>query len=58
MKTQELKMPKFRKKPVVIEAIKYDGENGLEICEFVGKELEEKTSSPPKIVIPTLEDKC
>ena len=51
-------MPKFRKKPVVIEAIKYDGENGLEICEFVGKELEEKTSSPPKIVIPTLEDKC
>lgn len=30
-------MPKFRKKPVVVEAIKFDGLNMTEIGDFVGK---------------------
>lgn len=29
-------MPKFRKKPVVIEAIEWNGDNGEEICKFMG----------------------
>lgn len=35
---------KFRKKPVIIEAIQFDGNNGNEIMTFVGKELQ--TSRP------------
>lgn len=38
-------MPKFRKKPVVIEAIQYMGDNDLEIMDFVGKTL--SVSKPP-----------
>lgn len=30
---------KFRKKPVVIEAIQFNGINREEVCSFVGKEL-------------------
>ena len=30
-------MPKFRKKPVVIEAVQWTGENFEEISEFLGK---------------------
>lgn len=33
-------MAKYRKKPVVIEAIKYDGDNKVEIQEFVDKYLD------------------
>lgn len=29
-------MPKYRKKPVVIEAVQYDGENAAEIGHFAG----------------------
>lgn len=33
-------MPKYRKKPAMIEAVQYLGkQNYREICEFVGKEL-------------------
>lgn len=32
-------MSKYRKKPVVIEAIQYDGHNLREIAEFVGTDL-------------------
>lgn len=32
-------MPKFRKKPVVIEAVQFDGLNATEISDFVGKKL-------------------
>lgn len=32
-------MPKFRKKPVVIEAVQWEGENEMEIMDFVGKRL-------------------
>lgn len=33
-------MAKYRKKPVVIEAIKYDGDNKVEIQEFIDKYLD------------------
>jgi hypothetical protein len=36
---------KFRKKPVVIEAIQWTGNNELQIMEFVGKHLQ--VSKPP-----------
>lgn len=58
---------KYRKKPVVIEAIQWDGNNEIQIMNFVGKAL--KVSIPPSgfeldheltneminIFIPTLE---
>lgn len=61
-------MAKFRKKPVVIEAIQWNGENELEIMQFMNQEL--KYSKPPhqmvydmdvpnnawQLHIPTLED--
>ncbi|MGH2666071.1 hypothetical protein [Flavobacterium sp.] len=57
----------YRKKPVVIEAIQWNGNNEIEIMNFVGKTL--KVSKPPEkmhhdvdvpasaysLVIPTLE---
>ena len=60
-------MKKYRKKPVVIEAVQWDGDNATEIMLFVGNQL--KVSTPPRgmelnsiipnegyiIVIPTLE---
>ena len=60
-------MAKYRKKPVVIDAIQYIGSNGTEIMTFVGRQLQE--SKPPSameydkdipneaysIIIPTLE---
>ena len=60
-------MKKYRKKPVVIEAKRWDGDNSTEIMLFVGKQL--KVSTPPHgmelnsiipnegyiIIIPTLE---
>ena len=45
---------KYRKKPVEIEAIKYDGENRKEIEQFVGKSLVMYLSDS-SIMIPTLE---
>jgi hypothetical protein len=50
-------MPKYRKKPVVIEAIKYQGEsNYIEICNFVGKTLQmEYKDTAQSLIIPTLE---
>lgn len=45
-------MPKFRKKPVVIEAIRFTGSNYEEIREFIGKNT---LCSDLSIVIPTLE---
>ena len=38
-------MPKYRKKPVVIEAVHYTGLNRDEIEEFVGKELKQELES-------------
>ena len=50
-------MQKFVKKPVVIEAIQYDGENIEAIENFVGKKLSTVMSSDVdvKLIIPTLE---
>jgi len=59
---------KFRKKPVVIEAIKYDNLNYKEVCEFIGitlaPDLESETAylagkGAPifSLSIPTLEGK-
>ncbi|HEL1563485.1 TPA: hypothetical protein TX924_000963 [Streptococcus suis] len=45
-------MPKFRKKPVEIEAIRFTGSNYEEIREFIGKNT---LCSDLSIVIPTLE---
>lgn len=30
-------MNKYRKKPVIIEAIQFDGKNWIDVCEFVGE---------------------
>ena len=48
---------KFRKKPVVIEAIQYNGfdENGKEIEIFLGKSFESHVPSKNKVIIRTLE---
>lgn len=41
-------MPKFRKKPVVVEAVRFDGENEAEIQAFTG---------PDKFYMVDLEDR-
>lgn len=46
---------KYRKKPVVIDAIQYSGDNAVEIDEFVGQTLTRLLMSPVILVIPTLE---
>ena len=50
-------MQKFVKKPVIIEAIQYNGENIEAIEDFVGKKLSTVMSSDVdvKLIIPTLE---
>lgn len=48
---------KYRKKPVVIEAIQYTGDNYKEVCDFVGKELRTPLIQyePGELIIETLE---
>lgn len=53
-------MPKFRKKPVIIEAIQWNGPdtNTKEVEKFVGQELSFKEAPAPQnyyLMIPTLE---
>lgn len=59
-------MPKFRKKPVVVEAIQYNNLNIAEIQQFVGLELKPEMESQSayltgngtplfSLIIPTLE---
>lgn len=50
-------MPMFRKKPVVIEAIMFDGLNHLEIYEFTGGKSSPRVVSDfgMPLTIPTLE---
>jgi len=56
-------MPKYRKKPVVIEAIKWNGANWNEICDFITLEDMhgryedgyEGSNEHMQVVIPTLE---
>lgn len=45
-------MPKFVKKPIVIEAVCWDGSNDSEVMRFVGQVLD---SDQEGIAIPTLE---
>lgn len=37
---------KFRKKPVIIEAIQFNGNNQIEVMQFIGKKLE--SFKPPR----------
>lgn len=46
---------KYRKKPVVIEAVQYTGNNYDKICDFVGKGLDKYDSELPHLIIETLE---
>ncbi|MED1850333.1 hypothetical protein P4V33_01575 [Brevibacillus borstelensis] len=52
-------MGKYRKKPVIVDAIRWDGSNYHEVCDFVEKPLAmEYSSFPPSeriLVIETLE---
>lgn len=50
-------MGKYRKKPVIIDAVEWDGENFKEIKRFAGTavHLEEMASGGKKIVVETLE---
>jgi hypothetical protein len=41
MKTGEVKMAKYRKKPIVIEAIQFNGRNSADIHEFCGDKVRE-----------------
>lgn len=43
---------KYRKKPIIIKAIQYDGDNKVEIQLFIGKYINDKNGSLP---IKTLE---
>ncbi len=47
-------MPKFRKKPVVIEAIQFTGKNDKECLEFCPIAFDPEIANPG-LVIPTLE---
>lgn len=52
-------MPMFRKKPVVIEAIQYTGENKAEILAFATKSYPDHDHGTDSIYIGTLEgDHC
>jgi len=46
-------MAKYRKKPVVIEAIQFNGENQSDVAEFMGEMI--RTNFFPDILIETLE---
>lgn len=48
-------MAKFRKKPVVVEAIQYTGENEDDIDAFVGYPLPKLLISPVILIMHTLE---
>lgn len=45
---------KYRKKPVMVEAVKWDGTNKVEIQHFMGRYLDENTIFQ-HLIIPTLE---
>lgn len=50
----------YKKKPVIIEAIQWDGSNYTELCRFVGVPLELDAGElldekPSRLLIPTLE---
>ncbi len=48
-------MAKFRKKPVVIEAVQFTGKNFNEVDEFTGKQFRASGTEGKEMVIQTLE---
>lgn len=48
-------MAKYRKKPVVIEAVQWDGKNETELVLFMGKMFKKNPINCYEIEIPTLE---
>ena len=48
-------MPKYRKKPVVIEAIEWRGDNFCEIDDFLEDQKHETYPKDGKVIIKTLE---
>lgn len=48
-------MAKYRKKPVIIEAIQFNGDNCEEIIEFTNNTAHCLATHTPLIIIPTLE---
>lgn len=48
---------KYRKKPVVIEAVQFIGSSYQEVCDFIGKELSKhyNIGGVVSLIIPTLE---
>lgn len=46
---------KFRKKPIVIDAVQWTGDNIIEIEQFIGQVLEHRAKEHA-LIIPTLED--
>lgn len=48
-------MPKFRKKPVVIEAVQWDGKNTEEVISFCPKIIAQAREITGALVIATLE---
>jgi hypothetical protein len=49
-----MKIKRFRKKPIVIEAIQWTGDNYYEICEFCDTLLNARFETV-QLIIPTLE---
>jgi hypothetical protein len=46
---------KYRKKPVVIEAIQYTGDNADEIVDFTAGDRQAQITTTKDLIIPTLE---
>jgi hypothetical protein len=46
---------KYRKKPVVIEAMQFDGQNHADLADFMGRAIRPTHATPGSITIGTLE---
>jgi hypothetical protein len=55
MQARNAALRSYRKKPVVIEAVQWDGQNRAELVEFVGESLDEAWSVGGYCFINTLE---
>jgi len=55
MNMEVWKMPKFVKKPVVVDAIQFTGDNLVELSEFMNKRALHFNSEKKEIIIETLE---
>lgn len=48
-------MPEYRKKPIIIDAIQWTGDNDDELAEFMGSKVDYLFTSGKKLLVPTLE---